>query len=49
MRALIAIVLTAGFLTPIYAQDEVPEHPVFRHKHSRRKTGSLGSITKAAK
>jgi len=27
MLALIAIVLTAGFLTPIYAQDEVQEHP----------------------
>lgn len=30
MLALIAIVLTAGFLTPIYAQDEVQEHPVIK-------------------
>lgn len=27
---LIAIVLTAGFITPSYAQDDVPEHPVIK-------------------
>ena len=38
---LIAIILTAGFITPTYAQDDVPEHPVI--KPMTRATLSPGS------